>query len=56
MNTQMKPIVLVILGCAALLFLFSCDNKKENEDITQSVNKNGSVETRRSGRASGQFI
>jgi hypothetical protein len=44
MNTQMKPIALVILGCAALLFLFSCD-KKQNEDITQSVNKNGSVET-----------
>ena len=49
MNTQMKPIVLAILGCAALLFLFSCndqkENKDENEDITQSVNKNGSVET-----------
>ena len=44
MNTQMKPIVLVILGCAALLFLFSCTDK-QNEDITQSVNKNGSVET-----------
>ena len=45
MNTQMKPIALAILGCAALLFLFSCDDKKQNEDITQSVNKNGSVET-----------
>ena len=40
----MKPIVLVILGIAALLFLFSCDDKK-NDDITQSVNTNGSVET-----------
>ncbi len=39
----MKPIVLAILGGAALLLLFSCNN--ENEDITQSVNKNGSVET-----------
>lgn len=44
MNTTMKPIVLAILGGAALLLLFSCDNK-QNEDITQSVNKNGSVES-----------
>jgi hypothetical protein len=43
MQTQMKPIVLVILGAAALL-LFSC-GEKQNEDITQNVNKNGSVET-----------
>jgi hypothetical protein len=41
----MKPIVLAILGGAALLLLFSCDDKKQNEDITQTVNKNGSVET-----------
>ena len=45
MNITMKPIVLAILGGAALLLLFSCDDKKQNEDITQSVNKNGSVET-----------
>ena len=44
MKPTMKPIVLVILGIAALLFLFSCDDKK-NDDITQSVNTNGSVET-----------
>ena len=40
----MKPIVLAILASAALFFLFSCEGKK-NEDITQSVNKSGSVET-----------
>ncbi len=45
MNTQMKPIVLAIVGCAALLLLFSCNDTQHNEDITQSVNKNGSVET-----------
>lgn len=45
MNTQMKPIVLAILGAAALLLLFSCDDKQQNGDITQSVNKTGSVET-----------
>ncbi len=39
----MKPIVLAILGSAALLFLFSC--KEKNEDITETVNKNGAVET-----------
>jgi hypothetical protein len=44
MNITMKPIVLAILGAAALLLLFSCDNK-QNNDITQSVNKNGSIET-----------
>ncbi len=44
MKTKMKPIVLAILASAALLFLFSCDDKK-NEDITQSVNRSGSVET-----------
>ena len=41
----MKPIVLAILGGAALLLLFSCDNNKQNEDITQTVNKSGSIET-----------
>jgi len=44
MKTKMKPIVLAILASAALLFLFSCDDKK-NEDITQSVNRTGSIET-----------
>ena len=44
MHTKMKPIVLAILGAAALLFLFSCSDK-QNEDITQTVNKEGSVET-----------
>ncbi len=45
MHTKMKPIVLAILGAAALLFLFSCSNDKQNEDITQTVNKEGSIET-----------
>lgn len=40
----MKPIVLAILGVAAILFLFSCKDKK-NEDITQTINKSGSIET-----------
>ena len=40
----MKPIVLAILGGAALLLFFSCSENR-NEDITSSVNKNGSVET-----------
>lgn len=44
MNTKMKPIVITILGVAALLLLFSCEDK-QNDDITQSVNKNGSIET-----------
>jgi len=44
MNHTMKPIILAILGGAALLLLFSCSNK-QNEDITESVNKNGSIET-----------
>ena len=44
MHTKMKPIVLAILGAAAMFLLFSCDEKK-NEDITQTVNKEGSVET-----------
>ncbi len=44
MHTNMKPIVLAILGTAAILFLFSC-GEKQNDDITQQVNKNGSVET-----------
>ncbi|NCI47951.1 hypothetical protein [Sediminibacterium soli] len=43
MHTTMKPIVLAILGGAALLLLFSCEEKKE--DITYSVDKHGSIET-----------
>lgn len=45
MHITMKPIIIAILGAAALLFLFSCDNKNENEDLTNSVNKAGSIET-----------
>ena len=44
MQNTMKPIVLAILAAAALLLFFSCDTK-QNEDITQSVNKSGSIET-----------
>ena len=44
MLTTMKPIVLAILAAAAILFLFSCSDKG-NKDITNSVNKDGSVET-----------
>ena len=40
----MKPIVLAILGAAAILMLFSCGDK-QNEDLTTTVNKNGAVET-----------
>ena len=46
MHITMKPIVLAILGAAALLLLFSCDDKQnENSDLTNSVNKAGSIET-----------
>jgi hypothetical protein len=44
MHTKMKPIVLAILGAAAVLLLFSCDDKK-NKDLTQTINKEGSIET-----------
>ena len=44
MNFKMKPVVLAILASAALFFLFSCEEKK-NEDVTQSVNKSGSIES-----------
>jgi hypothetical protein len=44
MHIQMKPIVLAILGAAAILMLFSCGNK-QNEDLTTTVNKNGAIET-----------
>ena len=40
---KMKPIVLVILA-GALLMIISC-GKKQNEDVTNEVNKNGSVES-----------
>jgi hypothetical protein len=46
MTITMKPIVLAILGAAVILLLFSCNNKPDqNDDITNSVNKAGSVET-----------
>lgn len=42
----MKPIVITILGAAALFLLFSCNNHPDsNDDITRTVNKDGSVET-----------
>ncbi|MEN9684435.1 MAG: hypothetical protein RLZZ28_221 [Bacteroidota bacterium] len=44
MKSTMKPIILVVLGAAAILFLFSC-TEKQSEDITQTVNKDGAVET-----------
>ena len=44
MLTTMKPIVLAILGAAAILFLFSCSDKK-NDDITSAINKDGSIES-----------
>ena len=44
MHIKMKPIVLAILGAAAMLLLFSCGNK-QNEDLTTVVNKNGAIET-----------
>lgn len=40
---KMKPIVLVILT-SALLMIISC-GKEKNEDVTDSINKNGSVES-----------
>ena len=44
MHNTMKPIVLAILGAFILLLLFSCSTK-QNEDITQSVNKEGAIES-----------
>ena len=44
MKHKMKPIVLVVLAGFGALLLFSCEPEK-NEDITQQINKNGSVET-----------
>jgi len=41
---KMKPIVLVILA-GALLMMVSCGGKKQNEDVTNEINKNGSVES-----------
>jgi hypothetical protein len=40
----MKPILLAILG-AALFLLISCDNTEKNEDITNTVNKDGAIES-----------
>jgi hypothetical protein len=45
MYTTMKPIVLAILGAAALFLLISCENTEKNEDITNTVNKDGAIET-----------
>lgn len=39
----MKPIVLVVLA-SALLMMLSCNNEK-NEDLTDSINKQGSIES-----------
>ncbi len=44
MKFTMKPVIIAILASAALFLLFSCEEKK-NEDITQSVNKSGAVES-----------
>lgn len=40
----MKPIVLAVIGAAAILFMISCSGK-ENKDITNTVNKDGSIES-----------
>jgi hypothetical protein len=40
----MKPIVIAILGGAAMFFLFSCQPKK-NDDITNTVNKSAAIES-----------
>lgn len=42
---NMKPIVLAILGGAALFLLFSCKDAQQNEDVTNTVNKMGAVES-----------
>jgi hypothetical protein len=41
----MKPIVLAILGGAALLYLISCQDPQPNEDVTNAVNKSGAIES-----------
>ncbi|MEI8074049.1 MAG: hypothetical protein WCH78_04805 [Bacteroidota bacterium] len=41
----MKPIVLAILGGAALLYLISCQDPQPNEDVTNTVNKSGAIES-----------
>ncbi len=40
----MKPIVIAILGGAAMFFLLSCETEK-NEDITNTVNKSAAIES-----------
>ena len=45
MYTNMKPIVLAILGAAALFLLISCKDTEKNEDITNTVNKDGAIES-----------
>lgn len=41
--TTMKPIVLVVLA-SALLMMLSCNDEK-SEDLTDTINKRGSIET-----------
>ncbi len=41
----MKSIALVILGGALSMLLFSCEDQQKKEDMTQTINKNGAVET-----------
>jgi len=44
MQLTMKPILMVVLATFVLLSLISCEGK-QNKDITESVNKNGSIES-----------
>lgn len=44
MQLTMKPILLVVLITFLLFFLISCE-EKQNKDITEQVNKNGSIES-----------
>ncbi len=40
----MKSVLTLIVAVFAVTLIFSCE-PKQNEDITQQINKNGSVET-----------
>jgi len=44
MQLTMKPKLLVIMTTLQLLLLISC-KERQNKDITDSVNKNGSIES-----------
>jgi len=44
MQLTMKSILLIVLATFVLLFFISCKGK-QNKDITESVNKNGSIES-----------